>query len=741
MTRFDRARSWLPRGHTLDAAAFAERHRTVSILLALHVPALLAFGVFMGEEITHVVAEVAFAAVLLGIAQLKQLPRRWQGILVSGGLVWCSAIAVHFSGGMIEAHFHFFVILGFIALYQDWAAFGWAIVFTALSHGLGSTLAADLMFNHDAAIERPWTWALIHAGMVLFAATGQIIGWRHAEMAQDRAMELNTELLREQASRQASFSRIYVNLARRNQSLLHRQLSTIDDLEQREEDPDNLRRLFVLDHLTTRIRRNGESLLVMAGEDSPRRWHEPIALGDIARAAASEIEQFERVDVRIADPVEIHGGAVVDVTHLLAELIENAAEYSAPSSEVLIGGYATTHGAVVTIEDRGIGMSADDLAAANATLLDPPELDEDVVRHLGFQVVGRLAAKRGLRVQLRPTDGGGTTAVVELPADIIAGGLPEEPEPETSAPTPPATPAPAPVAATAPVAHQQAPVSAPAPAPTPAPVAAAPVPSAVASDPTPAPVVEQPSATPASPPAPVADGPAPLLFSAKTPPPPTRTAPAEPTPQRAAAVPAPVTPPEPAAAPAPVAPVAAAPVTPTPVAPVAAAPVAPTPVAPTPVAPMAADPAVPTDPQAPRPVNGHALDDSDALELAAALEATSFARPSSPDGHGSNGTNGTNGSTPSPAGTNGGGPATTNGSNGQPVSAPVAAPLGEGDRPSLPRRTPAASLAPQLRDGTGAGPESEPLSPPEARRALSAFQASARAGREAADHEHGENHR
>jgi signal transduction histidine kinase len=486
----ERVTTWLPRGDTLDDQAFEQRHRTLRIVLGLHLPVLAVYGIVQGQGVLHSLGEVGFAGALLGLASLGAMPRRAKGILVSAGLVWCSAVLVHFSGGMIEAHFHFFIILGFIALYQDWAAFGWAIVFTALSHGLGSTLAPDMMFNHTSAIENPWTWSIIHAAAVLVGAVGQIIGWRLAEDSQDRATTLTTQLLREQAERQASYSRIYVNLARRNQSLLHRQVAVIDELEREEEDPDTLRRLFTLDHLTTRIRRNAESLLVMAGEESPRRWSQPVPLSDVARAAASEIEQYERTDVRVADPVRVAGPAVLDLTHLLAELVENAASYSAPTTSVVIGGYATTEGAVVTVEDRGIGMSPQDLDQANATLASPPELDEDVVRHLGFQVVGRLSRKLGLRVSLRPTPGGGTTAMLELPSSVLAVADPPAGDtPATdgvaTAPSGPSAPSvPVAVAAAAPAATAtppppitdatpSTPVHAPAPA-----LAAAPVPAA-----------------------------------------------------------------------------------------------------------------------------------------------------------------------------------------------------------------------------------------------------------------------
>jgi signal transduction histidine kinase len=681
-TRLERARMWLPRGDSLSAEAFAQRHRTLSILLGAHLPILIVFGIVRGYDALHVLAEIGFAGLLLGIARLPATPRRLQGILVSAGFVWCSAVLVHFSGGVIEAHFHFFVILGFIALYQDWAAFGWAIVFTALSHGVGSTLAPTLMFNHDAAVQRPWTWALIHAGMVLFAAAGQIIGWRHAELSQHQATQLNTELVREQASRQASYSRIYVNLARRNQSLLHRQLAVIDQLEEHEEDPETLRKLFALDHLTTRVRRNAESLLVMAGEDSPRRWTAPVVLADIARAAASEIEQYERADVRVADPIAVAGGVVVDLTHLLAELIENAAEYSSPTSSVLVGGYATPDGAVVTVEDHGISMSQTDLDAANQTLANPPELDEEVVRHLGFQVVGRLARKLHLRVHLRPTVGGGITAVVEIPSTLLAGDdaeddaptepvgidAPQAPAPSPATPSPAAPPAPAELSdqdivaqalfeeAAADRAMRAAAPLPPAP-PVPMPVTATPVPAPVPVAQAPAP--EPAPALPAPAPAAVHDpAPWPLLFSAKQ-------APSAP----AAAVPSGIT------TIAPTAPVAN-------VQPVAA--------------PVAAAAPVPGD----APGNGATPDRP--------LRADNGRGQVPGDGH-----------------------ALSSGS-GSPL------PPESAFAQQLPRRTPAASLAPGLRDAPAATPGIDPHgagNAPEARQALSAFQSAARAARAGEDHQ------
>ncbi len=716
-TTLQRIQAWLPRGDTLDDEAFRERHRTLSILLALHVPILAAYGIWQGYGVVHSVVEAGVAGVFLGLARVPQMPRRLKGILVSAGMVWCSAILVHFSGGVIEAHFHFFVILGFIALYQDWAAFGWAIIFTALSHGLGSQLGPELMFNHDAAIQQPWTWALIHAGMVLFAATGQVIGWRHAEITQDRATALNTQLVREQAERQASYSRIYVNLARRNQSLLHRQLSVIDELEETEEDPETLRRLFTLDHLATRVRRNAESLLVMAGENSPRRWDEAIPLSDVARAAASEIEQYQRVDVRVPPGIDVVGTAVVDVTHLLAELVENAAEFSSPSTTVVVSGEPSPNGALVTVTDRGIGMSDEDLVATNAILRDPPELDEEVIRHLGFHVVARLARKLGMSVEVEATPGGGVTAVVSLPPALLARDEPDEPTSTTPSPQLTAAIPATPVAATR---KDPAPLTAaipatPLPPPPPPrkrkreaepvaetesaapPVAATPPTPAVATD-----VPERGAEAPASggtPPATQVTPPTPQAPSAAARPPadPAPSAPSGPRPLFMANQPPRTATNGEASSP-------------------AAAP------SPEPRTSRAAGATTPptTPPVAPTPPVASGANDNDVDPL-----FDRFFTPADPatptatgDGHEASG----NGNGHRPNGD--GSVASGNGQVSPSEPAPDRTPSG------LPRRTPAASLAAELRDvGEQRSEPEPPPTPPEARQALSAFQAGGRAAR------------
>ena len=415
-------RAFLPRGNTLDEETFERRHLFLSWVLALHVPGLLALGAWQGYDLWHVVLELTIPVACVAFGRLA-INRRLASFFVTAGLVYCSVVLVHLSGGMIEAHFHFFTLIGLIALYQDWVPFLWNVVFTVLSHGLGSAIGSDLMFEHGSGQSRPWTWAALHGLAVLAACVGEIIFWKHTEQEQHRNVELVADLAAADAARREAMSELLVNLARRNQSLLNRQLEVITDLELRERQPDVLEELFRLDHLATRIRRNAESLLVLSGDDPARRWGKPVPLGDVVRAAAAEVEDYRRVEVLVNDHIEVEGRAVADLAHLLAELIENATTFSPPSTDVRVRSHLSAGESitsVVSIEDGGIGMSEDDLRAANALLAEAPEVDLGRSTMLGFHVVARLSQRYGLIVRLASTPGGGVTAMVTLPADLIS---------------------------------------------------------------------------------------------------------------------------------------------------------------------------------------------------------------------------------------------------------------------------------------------------------------------------------
>ncbi|MGW1883141.1 nitrate- and nitrite sensing domain-containing protein [Streptomyces sp. NPDC001970] len=231
-------------------------------------------------------------------------------------------------------------------------------------------------------------------------------------------------LAAEQAMLRGNVNAIFTNLSRRNQSLIEGQLTLITDLENNEADPDQLENLFKLDHLATRMRRNGENLLVLAGEEPGRRWNQPVPLVDVLRAASSEVEAYERIELTGVPESEIHGQAVTDLVHLLAELLENATTFSSPQTKVRVTATRLPDGRVmIEIHDKGIGLTAEDFADINHKLANPPTVDAAVSQRMGLFVVGRLADRHGVRVQLRPSgEQAGTTSLVMLPDAITHGG-------------------------------------------------------------------------------------------------------------------------------------------------------------------------------------------------------------------------------------------------------------------------------------------------------------------------------
>ena len=214
---------------------------------------------------------------------------------------------------------------------------------------------------------------------------------------------------------------MFVSLSRRSQSLVERQIRLIDELEQGEQDSERLSNLFRMDHLATRMRRNSENLLVLAGHETARRWGKPVALVDVLRAAVSEIEQYERVTLNIQPGTSVAGNAVNDVVHLLAELLENATSFSPGDTPVKVAGHLLNSGGVLLdITDQGVGMGSEEMAHANWRLENPPVVDVAVSRRMGLFVVSRLAARHGIRVRLRQPELGGLTALVWLPDTLIS---------------------------------------------------------------------------------------------------------------------------------------------------------------------------------------------------------------------------------------------------------------------------------------------------------------------------------
>lgn len=414
---------YLPRGSTLDDTVWHKRHRFLLVILALHLPVIFAFGLLLHHTLLTTLYVMIFPAVcvLLG-ARVRR--RRVASFLVTFGLSYTALAFVVLSNGAIEAHFHFFVIIGLIALYQDWVPFLWNILFTGLSHVLGSMWNVHLIFSHQAAWNNPWLWSGIHLSAVIAACIGVVVFWRETESEQEKTLLLTKQLTDQELSQRKFTSDLLVNLARRNQSMLYRQLDIINQLEEKERDPDALGELFRLDHLATRIRRNAESLLVLSGEEPSRVWSEPVRLIDVVRAAIAETEDLDRVAFAVDERMEVLGHTVTDLTHVLAELTENAVRFSPPEANVTIRTrpYLRMPGAaVLTVEDWGVGMRPEDMAAANDLLAHPRDVDLSVSQRLGLHVVARLATRHDIQASLTPTPGTGVTAVVVLPADLFAG--------------------------------------------------------------------------------------------------------------------------------------------------------------------------------------------------------------------------------------------------------------------------------------------------------------------------------
>jgi signal transduction histidine kinase len=212
---------------------------------------------------------------------------------------------------------------------------------------------------------------------------------------------------------------VFVSLGRRNQSLLQRQLRLIDALEQKAASPAALADLFTLDHLTTRMRRHAESLTILSGAAPGRTWTEPVPIIDIIRAAVAEVEDYKRVTVFTMAEDAVTGPAVADMIHLLAELVENATLFSPSTSRVEVRAERVANGFAIEIDDRGLGIAPDQLAEINQQLAKPPDFDLANADRLGLFVAGRLAARHNVRVSLRPSPFGGTTAIVLMPGSIV----------------------------------------------------------------------------------------------------------------------------------------------------------------------------------------------------------------------------------------------------------------------------------------------------------------------------------
>lgn len=236
--------------------------------------------------------------------------------------------------------------------------------------------------------------------------------------------QMRREVLRlaaNEAAVRGKLDGMFVNLSHRSQSLVERQIRIIESLEQGEQDRERLASLFKMDRIAARMHRNSQNLLILAGHNAATGWNQPVALVNVIRAAVSEIEEYERVSLNAQPDITVRGPAVHDVVHLFAELIENAASFSAAEMPVEISGQLlNSGGAVVDVTDRGVGMSAKEMAYANWQLENQPAQDINALKWMGLFVVARLAARHGIRIRLQQAEFGGLTALVWLPDEVIA---------------------------------------------------------------------------------------------------------------------------------------------------------------------------------------------------------------------------------------------------------------------------------------------------------------------------------
>ena len=237
----------------------------------------------------------------------------------------------------------------------------------------------------------------------------------------------------DEARLRRGISDVFRNLAGRSQSLLHRQLTLLDGMERRATEPDELEDLFRIDHLTTRMRRHAEGLIILSGEAPARGWRQPVPLVDVLRAAVAEVEDYTRIRVLCRTSAAVAGHAVADVIHLIAELAENATVFSPPNTPVRIQGDVVGKGFAVEIEDRGLGISATRLEEINANLANPPQFDLSGSDRLGLFIAGQLAQRHDITITLRPSVYGGTTAIVLIPTTLVVEEDTFTPDPQLTA--------------------------------------------------------------------------------------------------------------------------------------------------------------------------------------------------------------------------------------------------------------------------------------------------------------------
>jgi signal transduction histidine kinase len=344
-------------------------------------------------------------------------------------LLWVLALAVALRtalAGRPVAHSHAILIYGLLGV-AGLVVIAVAVVLTGsfgrrLSRDLAALAAAAEQLAGPAAT-RPGRRPDPRADAAILAAATATTEVAAAATAIASLRQRAAAATASESGLRDGLRQVFVSLAKRNQSLLQRQLRLIDTLEQKAADPAALADLFALDHLTTRMRRHAESLAILSGAAPGRSWREPVQVIDVIRAAIAEVEDYRRVSVLTAAEDAVVGPAVADMIHLLAELIENATLYSPSGTRVEIRAGRVANGFAIEIDDRGLGIEPDQLREINQQLASPPDFDLADADRLGLFVGAKLAAKHGVRVSLRPSPYGGTSAITLLPNGIVAPGV------------------------------------------------------------------------------------------------------------------------------------------------------------------------------------------------------------------------------------------------------------------------------------------------------------------------------
>lgn len=413
---------WLPAGRSLPPAAWRIRHAWLTGLLWTHVVGLPFFAIYRGYSVAHSVLEASTIGLLAAAATFTRWPARWRAAFAALGLVTSSAILVHFSGGVIEAHFHFFVIILLLALYEDWIPFLIALGYVVLHHGVAGQLAPEAVYNHPDAIAHPWKWALIHGGFVTAAAAGAVVSWRLNESARARVGEAMAQAVRSEEANEMK-SRFIATTSHELRTPLTSIGGFATTLLHRWDyvgDTDKLKMLEIIEAQSSRLRGLIEDLLLLSAVESGNIPVRATSV-ELARALEQVVQEMDagsNVDVDVAPGLL----ACVDERHvaqIAVNLISNAQKYGRPP--IRIRARSTASWVELTVSDRGPGIPDSFLPQLFHTFTratDEPGVEGS---GLGLSIVRGLAEANGGNVDYEPNEPSGARFSVRLPHPPDAG--------------------------------------------------------------------------------------------------------------------------------------------------------------------------------------------------------------------------------------------------------------------------------------------------------------------------------